>query len=137
MLSNIFLVRNSCNFGNFDHQTAVREEVFERNTWLRSGKNIKRKMEAERGGSGTGVHQTRVHWPTAGVHRLSLWWLALRATKSKSGFSSPRVVVVFRVEEWSFESNNAVFRVDYCSFLGNYSYFANYKYLFITLLNSI
>ena len=29
----------------------------------------------------TNGHETRVHWPTAGVHRLSLWWLALRATK--------------------------------------------------------
>ena len=40
--------------------------------------------------------RTRVHWPTAGVHRLSLWWLALRAVSS--------LRVVFRVEECSVTS---------------------------------
>ena len=36
---------------------------------------------------------TRIHWPTAGVHRLSLYLVG--------------TPVLFRIEEWSFDSKNA------------------------------
>ena len=53
-------------------------------------------------------HETRVHWPTAGVHRLSLYLVGTPVFfELRSGFSSQRVVVVFLVEDWFFESKNA------------------------------
>ena len=56
-----------------------------------------------------------MHWFTASVHRLSLYLVG--------------TPVVFRVEECSI-------RVDQCSFLRKSKLFGNFKYLFITLLNS-